>query len=63
MGVRIQCNDAAALRACLAWYCTSKFSAANMAYVDENPWDDATAELDPRIFQGHVWVEPGPKLT
>lgn len=58
MGVRIGCDDAASLRACLAWYCTAKFSDSNMDYVDEHPWDEAAAESDPRLFQGHVWAEP-----
>lgn len=26
-----------------------------MEHVDTTPWSDLTAELDPRIFQGHVW--------
>jgi len=55
MGVRIHCKDAVVLRSCLSWYCTSKFSERNMNFIDENPWDDSTAELDPRIFQGDVW--------
>jgi len=54
-GVRILCQDAMVLRACLAWYCTSKFSDRQLDYLDSTPWTDATAELDPRIFQGHVW--------
>jgi len=58
MGVRIACDDAASLRACLAWYCTSKFSPSNMDYVDSHPWDESAAESDPRLFQGHVWAEP-----
>jgi hypothetical protein len=43
------------LQACLSWYCCSKFSPRDMGHIDTTPWTDATAELDPRIFQGHVW--------
>ena len=46
-------------QACLSWYCCSKFSERNMGHIDTTPWSDAAAELDPRIFQGHVWHSGG----
>lgn len=55
VGVRLNCKDSSVLRVCLAWYCMKKFSASNLDHIDTSPWDDMTAELDPRIFQGHVW--------
>jgi hypothetical protein len=27
----------------------------NCHYIDANPWDDALADVDPRVFQGFVW--------
>jgi len=55
-GVRIRCRDAEALRKCLAWYTSSKFSKAEQAYVEANPtWRAEHFESDPRVFQAYAW--------
>jgi len=52
---RTRCVDAQALEVLLQWYASRKFSDSNCTYIDRNPWDDAMADLDPRVFQGFVW--------
>jgi len=58
MGVRILCTDASVLKVCLQWYCHSKFSPDNQAYIDQNMWDEGRAEVDPRRFQAYVLHQP-----
>ena len=58
MGVRILCRNAAEIKVCLQWYCLSKFSPNNQAYIDRNAWNEDRAEVDPRIFQAYVWHQP-----
>jgi len=53
---RIRClNAQQALTACLRWYACSKFTADNVTYIDQYPWDDNSCDFDPRVFQGFVW--------
>ena len=52
---RTRCTDMESLQVLLLWYASRKFSDANCNYIDRNPWDDNTADLDPRVFQGFVW--------
>ena len=52
---RIRCLNAQALTACLRWYACSKFTADNMSYIDQYPWDDNSCDFDPRVFQGFIW--------
>ena len=54
---RIRCLDEEALTAALRWYACSKFSAENLHYIDNYPWDDKTTDFDPRVFQAFVWSE------
>lgn len=55
VGVRIWCADIDALRSCLLWYTSSKFSEKNQAFIDSTRWDDLNCEFDPRVFQAYVW--------
>lgn len=55
VGVRIKCNSVNELKVCLRWYTLRKFTPSNMSFIDNNAWNDANAEFDPRIFQGFVW--------
>jgi len=51
-----RCLDAEALKACLRWYACSKFSEANVQYIDTYDWDDSKfADFDPRVFQAFLW--------
>jgi hypothetical protein len=52
---RTRCADVASLEVLLQWYTLRKFSDRNCHYIDANPWDDALADVDPRVFQGFVW--------
>ena len=52
---RTRCADIEALACMLRWYTSRKFSDSNCSYIDRNPWDDAMADFDPRVFQGFVW--------
>ena len=52
---RVRCLNAVALTACIKWYACSKFSADNMSYIDQYPWDDKSCDFDPRVFQGFLW--------
>jgi hypothetical protein len=52
---RTRCADVASLEVLLQWYTLRKFSDRNCHYIDTNPWDDALADVDPRVFQGFVW--------
>jgi hypothetical protein len=54
-GTRTRCADVASLEVLLQWYTLRKFSDRNCQYIDANPWDDASADVDPRVFQGFVW--------
>jgi hypothetical protein len=55
MATRTRCIDLESLEVLLLWYASRKFSDTNCRYIDRNPWDDNTADLDPRVFQGFVW--------
>jgi hypothetical protein len=55
------CKNTEALRVLLNWYVTKKFSSSDCIYIDNNDWNESTAEAvnegrgDPRVFQGFVW--------
>jgi hypothetical protein len=55
MATRTRCTDMESLEVLLLWYASRKFSDSNCTYIDRNPWDDNSADLDPRVFQGFVW--------
>ena len=55
-GTRTRCKDVESLRTHLRWYASSKFGPADCDYIDENEWNDASAELDPRVFQAFTWA-------
>lgn len=57
MATRTRCKDLACLRALLKWYACNKFSDSNLAYIDQNGWDECMADFDPRVFQAFVWAE------
>ena len=52
---RIRCLDVDALCAVLKWYACSKFTAENISYIDQYPWDEQTCDFDPRVFQAFIW--------
>jgi hypothetical protein len=57
MATRTHCQDLESLEVLLKWYCIRKFSESNCTYIDRNSqWDDAMADVDPRVFQGFVWM-------
>jgi hypothetical protein len=53
---RTRCKDIQSLEVLLRWYTTRKFSDDNCAHIDDNPWDDNMADMDPRVFEGFVWA-------
>lgn len=61
-GSRTRCHSLDALKVHLEFYCTSKFSDNNIKYIEQNRWNDAMADFDPRVFQSFVWADlPKPK--
>mmetsp|Transcript_16826 Transcript_16826/g.19390 ORF Transcript_16826/g.19390 Transcript_16826/m.19390 type:complete len:540 (-) Transcript_16826:261-1880(-) len=61
-GSRTRCHSLDALKVHLEYYCTGKFSDSNIKYIENNRWDDAMADFDPRVFQSFVWTDlPKPK--
>jgi hypothetical protein len=55
-GSRTRCKDVNSLQVLMRWYTSKKFSSSDCSYIDRNEWADATADLDPRVFQGFVWA-------
>jgi hypothetical protein len=53
---RTCCKDINSLKVLMRWYTSKKFSSSDCSYIDRNEWADATADLDPRVFQGFVWA-------
>lgn len=56
MATRTRCHDLDSLKVLLRWYTSRKLSDTNCTYIDNNTWDDAMADFDPRVFQGFVWM-------
>lgn len=54
---RTRCKDRESLQVLLSMYACEKFSQADAQYIDNNEWDDAMCDFDPRVFQGFVWKE------
>ena len=53
---RTLCKDLNSLQVLMRWYTSRKFSPSDCSYIDKNEWKDATADVDPRVFQGFVWA-------
>lgn len=54
---RTHCQGLESLLVLLRWYASRKFSGQACQFIDKKDWDDATADVDPRVFQGFVWGE------
>jgi hypothetical protein len=54
---RTRCSSIKALKVLLEWYTSHKFSDSNITLMERNPWDDAMADFDPRVFQAFVWAD------
>jgi hypothetical protein len=50
---RTRCTTIQSLYCLLLYYATRKLSNSNN--IDHLQWDDTTADIDPRVFQGFVW--------
>merc|ERR1712176_837650 len=55
-GSRTRCTSMKSLMTLLQWYTSKKFSESHCTHIDRHPWDDMTADFDPRVFQGFVWA-------
>lgn len=55
-GSRTRCKDENALQVLMRWYTSRKFSDSDCSNIDKNEWNDAMADVDPRVFQGFVWA-------
>ena len=56
MATHTRCSDVESLEVLLRWYASRKFSDSHCSYIDQNAWDDNSADFDPRVFQGFVWA-------
>ena len=56
-GMRIRCKNDDTLLACIKWYASAEFVPNDREYIDNNEWDEAKSESDPRVFQSFVWVD------
>lgn len=54
---RTRCKDRDSLYVTLKWYACSKLGESDRTYIDNNAWDEAMCDFDPRVFQGFVWSE------
>ena len=55
-GSRTRCKDVNSLQVLMRWYTSRKFSPSDCSHIDRNEWNDAMADVDPRVFQGFVWA-------
>lgn len=55
---RTRCNDIQSLEILLQYYTTNKLTNQNCNNIDHTKWDDNTADIDPRVFQGFIWMNP-----
>jgi hypothetical protein len=56
MASRTHCQDLESLHVLLRWYTSRKLTESDCLYIDQNKWDDGMADMDPRVFQGFVWM-------
>jgi len=56
LGSRTRCKDVNSLQVLMRWYTSRKFSSSDCSHIDRNEWNDAMADVDPRVFQGFVWA-------